>query len=296
MNPCLPPPAGRRTKINEDKNEYQVIERVEREWYSHDPDLNGSDSDEEIEVWSDREGEVSKVDAQLDALIVSTEAGGVRAATLQGIADNCKKCDKIKLDLPATNLLNTPRVEVPWMLVLSFGSCNKPTRSPKNWGVTPKSVARGIPNFNSVLSVGGLVGKPHGVPLESSNNVGAVEFLEGLDEDKHDHPVGFSEADPDERTPKPWQGSTRPGHHQKQAPAGAAKTTYEDQGIAGGTAKMLSGIPIQVGKLTNGALVSTNTNEDQCTARGAAEIVPGIPNNTCKLKKGALFDNKNKGR
>jgi hypothetical protein len=249
-------------------------------------------SDEEIEVWSDGEGEVSKEDAQLNALIVLTETGGIRVATLRGITDNFKKCDKIKLDLPATNLLNTPRVEVPWMPVLSFGSRDKPTRSPKNWGVAPKSIAGGIPNFNSVLLVGSLVGKPHGVPLESSNNVGAVEFLEGLDEDKHNHPAGFSEADPDKRTPKPWQGSTRPGHHQKQSPTGAAKTTYEDQGTAGGIAKMLSGIPIQVGKLVNGALVSKNTNEDQCTAGGAAEIVPGIPSNACKSKKGALVDNK----
>ncbi len=180
------------------------------------------------------------------------------------------------------------------MPVLSFGSRDEPTRSAKNQGVAPKSVAGGIPNFNLVSSVGGLVGKPHGVPLEleSSNDVGAVEFLEGLDEDEHDHPAGFSEADPDKRPPKPWQGSTRLGHHQKQSPTGAAKTTYEDQGTAGDTAKMLSGIPIQVGKLTNGALVSKNTNEDQSTAGGAAEIVPGIPNNACKSKKGALVDNK----
>jgi hypothetical protein len=144
MNPYLPPPAGRRTKINKDKNEYRVMERVERVWYSHDLDLNGLDLDEEIEVWSDGEGEVLKEDAQLDALIVLMEAGGVWAATLQGIADNFNKCDKIKLDLPATNLLNTPRVEVPRMPVLSFGSHDKPTRSPKNRGVAPKSVAGGI--------------------------------------------------------------------------------------------------------------------------------------------------------
>jgi hypothetical protein len=31
-NPYLPPPAGWRTKTNKDRNEYRVIERVEREW------------------------------------------------------------------------------------------------------------------------------------------------------------------------------------------------------------------------------------------------------------------------
>jgi hypothetical protein len=122
-----------------------VIERVEKEWYGHDPDLDESDSNEEIELWGDGDGEVSKEDALLDTLSVTTEAGGVRAAMLRGIADNFKNCDNIKLDLPATNLWNIPRVEEPWISGSSSGSPNK------HRGVAPKSVAAGTPKSNSMV-------------------------------------------------------------------------------------------------------------------------------------------------
>jgi hypothetical protein len=238
-NLYLPPPAGRRTKINKDRNEYWVIERVEREWYSHDPDLDGSDLYEEIELWGDGEGEVLKKDAQLDTLSVTTEVGGVRAAMLWGIADNFRKCNNIKLDLPTTNLRNIPWVEEPWMSRLSSGS-------PKEHrGVAPKSIAAETPKSNSMMWL---------VNDESSEGVGAVEFLEGLDEDNHH---------PDERTLEPRQVNRRPDPHEKWSAAGAARTSNEYQGTSGGTAKSLSGSPIDANKLMKGALVSNKTNEIQ---------------------------------
>jgi hypothetical protein len=91
---------------------------------------------------------------------------------LWGIADNFRKCDNIKLDLPATNLRNIPWVEEPWMLRLSSRSPNK------HRGVAPKSVAAGTPKSDSTVWL---------VDDESRDDVGADEFLEGLDEDNH-HP------------------------------------------------------------------------------------------------------------
>jgi hypothetical protein len=45
-NPHLPFPAGWRIKINKVRNNYWYIKRVEREWFCHDPNLDGIESDE----------------------------------------------------------------------------------------------------------------------------------------------------------------------------------------------------------------------------------------------------------
>jgi hypothetical protein len=187
---------------------------------------------------------------------------------LRGIRDNFKKCDNIKLDLLATNLCNVPWVEDPWMSGLSSRSPNE------HRGVALKSIAAGNPKSDLMV---------WSVNDESSDNVGAVNFLEGLDEDYHH---------PDEHTLEPGQANRRPGPHEKWSAAGAAKTTIEGQGMAGGAAKSLSGSPIYAGKLTKGALVSNKTNKNQCMAGGAAENVLGIPNNASDLKNGALVTTK----
>ncbi len=116
MTPYLPFPTGQCTKINEARNNYRYIKRVEREWFGHDLNLDGTELDEK------RNGETKVLEENtlLDGMLVPKEAGGACAIEFQGTVDSFRKvalslavavvdvaasdvpikCDVIDIDLP----------------------------------------------------------------------------------------------------------------------------------------------------------------------------------------------------
>ena len=63
-------PAGWRAKFDKAANKYLYVKRVEREWFAHDPNLDGSESDGEVDAWSSGEWE----DGVQDGLVGTKEA------------------------------------------------------------------------------------------------------------------------------------------------------------------------------------------------------------------------------